>query len=164
MLLLQLYFLKRYTPIPISRKMEEELLARETTQIWENIEDMMEEEFEEFAIASAAAAAVGQDPGPKLEEARVRFQLKFNEKKRKLEKAKTLLEESTTTLEKIKRFTYSYKDESEEWEIRFLEEEIMKLEKQKRGKKKADVDGKVSENTEKVSKDVKDPNKPELQQ
>ena len=74
--------------------MEEELLALETTDIWENIGDMMEEEFEDCSTATTAATV---DPEPDLEEARPRFQLKFDEKTRQLEKSKMLLEEATTT-------------------------------------------------------------------
>ena len=114
--------------------MEEELIARETTDIWENIEDMMEEEFEDCSSASAAAAAPAPvDPEP---EARIRFQLKLNEKTRQLERVKTLLEETTTTLENLKRLK-CFDVEDEEWEIGCLEEQIEVLKKEKQRKKRA---------------------------
>ena len=115
------------------RKMEEELLARETMDIWENIEDMMEEEFEDCSSASAAAPA---PVDPELKEARIRFQLKLNEKTRQLERVKTLLEETTTTLENLKRLK-CFDVEDEDWEIRCLEEQIEVLKKEKQRKKRA---------------------------
>ena len=112
--------------------MEEELLALETTDIWENIGDMMEEEFEDRSTATA-------DPGPDLEEARLRFQLKFDEKTRQLEKSKMLLEEATTTLKKVKHLKKSYDDdedvESDELEISCLEEQMKTVETEKRREK-----------------------------
>ena len=79
------------------RKTEEELLSRETADIWENIGDMLEEEFEDCALAIA-------DPEPEVEEARVGFQQKLNEKTLQLQRIKRRLEEATTTLKNLKCF------------------------------------------------------------
>ena len=115
--------------------MEDELFARETAEIWENMEDLMEEEFEDCANTSAASTAV--DPQQELEEARVRFQLKFNEKTRQLERIKRLLEETTTTLQNLKKLK-SFDLEEEEWQIKCLEKEIeeVQFEKQRRKRDK----------------------------
>ena len=58
---------------------------------------MMEEEFEDCATAIA-------DQEPEVEEARVGFQYKLNEKTLQLERIKRRLEEATTTLKNLKRF------------------------------------------------------------
>ena len=94
--------------------MEEELLARETADIWENIEDMMEEEFEDCAKV---------DPEPEVEEAR--FEQKLDEKNLQLERIKRRLEEATKTLENLKRFKNNDDDDSDEGEL---------IEKEKQGK------------------------------
>ena len=94
---------------------------------------MMEEEFEDRSTATA-------DPGPDLEEARLRFQLKFDEKTRQLEKSKMLLEEATTTLKKVKHLKKSYDQdvEGDELEISCLEKQMKTVETEKRREKGAE--------------------------
>ena len=174
--------------------MEEEVLARETTDIWENIEDMMEEEFED--CSPGAPAPVDPEPG------RIRFQLKLNEKTRQLKRIKKLLKETTTTLENLKQLK-CYDVEDDDWEIRCLEEQIEVVQKEKQRKKRAvderqtsqlfkdsffkdsflkapnfrnfddafmksleknTIDVKVSKETVKVPQDETETNKPESQQ
>ena len=121
--------------------MEEELLARETTDIWEDIGDMMEEEFEECSTATtAASAAASGDPEPDLEEARLRFQLKFDEKARQLEESKMLLEEATSTLKSLKHLKNNYDEDGEgdESEISCPEEQMKRVETEKLIKKGAE--------------------------
>ena len=116
--------------------MEEKLLAQETADIWENIEDMMEEEFEDCASAPARV-----DPEPELEEARVSFQDKFIEKNLRLERIKTRVEEANKSLQSLKCFQNNHDVDDDELEIRCLMEQIEVAEKEKRGEKSAKDEG-----------------------
>ena len=82
--------------------------------IWENIEDMMEEEFEDCAKVDS-----------ELEVEEARFERKLDEKNLQLERIKRRLEEATKTLENLKRFKNNDDDDSDEGE---------RIEKEKQGK------------------------------
>ena len=95
----------------------------------------MEEEFEDSSnVIATTSANATVDPESDLEEARLRVQLKFDEKTRQLEKSKMLLEEATTTLKKVKHLkkkNFEEDGEGEESETSYLEEQIEMFEQEK---------------------------------
>ena len=99
--------------------MNQDLLAIETTNIWENIDDIMEEDFGESAAAG---------PDPKLEEAKDRFKVLVSEKYRRLGRASKLLGEAKQALGHLQALKVSYNVLEDDMEIERLEKEIEELE------------------------------------